>query len=69
MRDPMRRILKRGLATLYHPACRTVYLALHHRDRDHDKRRRRFIDRVRRALAEVGPPTIPTTPAPRGGLR
>jgi NAD(P)H dehydrogenase (quinone) len=53
MHDPTRRILKRGLAALCHPACRTVYLALHHRDRAGDKRRRRFMDRVRRALAEV----------------
>jgi hypothetical protein len=30
-----------------------VYLALHHMDRASDKRRRRFMDRVRRALAEV----------------
>jgi NAD(P)H dehydrogenase (quinone) len=53
MRDPTRRILKRGLAALCHPACRPVYLALHHMDRASDKRRRRFMDRVRRALAEV----------------
>jgi NAD(P)H dehydrogenase (quinone) len=53
MRDPTRRIIKRGLAALCHPACRNVYLALHHMDRDREKRRRRFMDRVRRALAEV----------------
>jgi hypothetical protein len=53
MRDPTRRILKRGLAALCHPACRNVYLALHHRDRAREKRRRRFMDRVRRAFAEV----------------
>jgi NAD(P)H dehydrogenase (quinone) len=53
MRDPTRRILKRGLAALCHPACRPVYLALHHMDRAGDKRRRRFMDRVRRVLAEV----------------
>jgi NAD(P)H dehydrogenase (quinone) len=53
MRDPTRRILKRRLAALCHPACRTAYLALHHRDRAREKRRRRVMDRVRRALAEV----------------
>jgi hypothetical protein len=53
MRDPTRRVLKRGLAAVCHPACRTAYLALHHRDRARDKRRRRFTDRVRRAFAKV----------------
>ena len=53
MRDPTQRIIRRGLAALCHPACRTIYLALHHMDRASEKRRRRFMDRVRRRLAET----------------
>jgi putative NADPH-quinone reductase len=53
MRDPTRRIIRRGLVALCHPACRTLYLALYRMDRASDKRRRRFLERVRRRLGEL----------------
>jgi len=51
-RDPMRRIIRRGFAALCHPSCKTMFLALYRMDRSSEKRRHRFLDRVRRRIAE-----------------
>jgi NAD(P)H dehydrogenase (quinone) len=58
MRDPIRRIVKRGLAALCHPGCHVEYLALYHMDRASERRRRRFLARVRRRLARRAPPEM-----------
>lgn len=53
MRDPARRIVRRGLATLCHPRCRTRFLALYGMDGADERRRRRFLAKVRRRLASL----------------
>lgn len=50
MGDPMRRILRRGLAALCHRRCKTLFLALYGMDRNSERRRRRFMEQVRRRL-------------------
>ncbi|HEX7969170.1 MAG TPA: NAD(P)H-dependent oxidoreductase [Stellaceae bacterium] len=52
IRDPTRRIIRRGLARLCHPRCKTLFLTLYSMDGTSDSRRRRFIADVRRRLAE-----------------
>lgn len=52
MREPTRRLAKRVFAALCHPGCRFQFLALYRMDRASDKRRHRFLDRVRRHIAE-----------------
>ncbi len=52
IRDPTRRIIRRGLAGLCHPRCKKLFLALYGMDRSSDSRRRAFIGEVRRRLAE-----------------
>lgn len=52
MREPTRRTIKRVFAALCHPACRTMFLALYRMDRVSEKRRQRFLERVRRRIAE-----------------
>jgi NAD(P)H dehydrogenase (quinone) len=53
MRDPNRRILKRGIGALFHPRCKTVLLTLYRMDQVSERRRRRFLERVRHALADL----------------
>jgi NAD(P)H dehydrogenase (quinone) len=49
--DPMGKIIRRGIAALCHPSCRTLFLALYHMDATTEARRRRFLEEVRRRLA------------------
>jgi NAD(P)H dehydrogenase (quinone) len=51
VRDPTQRLITHVFAALCHPACRTLYLALFRMDNSGEKRRRRFLDRVRRRIA------------------
>lgn len=51
LRDPMRKIVKHGVAALCSSACQTLFLALYSMDRTSAARRQRFMATVRRRLA------------------
>jgi NAD(P)H dehydrogenase (quinone) len=51
LRDPMRKIVKRGVGALCNRSCEQLFLALYGMDRTTAARRQRFIETVRRRLA------------------
>jgi NAD(P)H dehydrogenase (quinone) len=50
MGDPPRRVLKRVVRACIHPLARTRYLALYDMNRNDDKARKAFLDRVRKEM-------------------